>query len=246
MNTLRPTSGEMIHPRSLEELLRANGPRYEAAAKPETPLTYSRLQELGYADIDVVREAIETNVNWPDELSTPPIPEDARLKDYRSVLPDRADELFAQEIVAEKNPLSTRLHGYNNFPALLRARPDRPQSGMSFMDLYHKSPTNAVYGTKPYLWRAYMLEPELMNALREQIIDTDRIGMTDWRESLMRGASHPESYPEDSALLRASRLGYHMLINLMHIDDLGLQNEWVGKSFESAKLIVDPEKELWT
>lgn len=229
-----------------EVLLEHHSARLEVIAAPNTPLTSRRLQDINHPYVDVFAEAEASEIGWPDENSSVTFPSGSKVENYYAVSPEKADELFVTKIIHERSEAPGQFRGYNNFPLILKAEPCRPSPEKSFMDLYRINPSDAVYGTKPYLWRAYILEPDFMLALHEQVTRVEKAGISDWREILLRGASSPESFPSDAALLRASRIAYLFLTNLMRTDDLKRQNIWTGMPTESARLITDPHAELWT
>lgn len=235
--------GETPRSSSLERALAQHEHEITLLAEPGKPLTPDRIALVAPRLLEVIDEAETENVGWPDETSMVPVRPDTHLASYIAASPVEADALFVSEVMAGEE-ITNGPRGYNNFPAILRSLPSRPAPGESMADFMGNNPSAALYGSKPYLWRAYMLNYDFMSALQEAVLHSG--GSAGWGASVVRGSEHPEAFPHDAALLRASRLGYKLLANLMRDDDSQRQYEWLGIDDAAARPITDPEVELWT
>lgn len=237
-----PEQGENPPPASLEHILRRHEDELTLLAQPGHPLKRERLATIAPHLLKVVDEAEANGIGWPDEESIVPIKSGAHLAEYVDVNPEEADRLFMLEVLAGITDQSKQ-RGFNNFPVILAMLPQRPREGESAESL-RKNYSMRPYSTKPYLWRAHMLKPEFMEAVQKATAACN--GPTGWGEAMVQGALEPEEYPYDAALLRASRLGYKLLANLIRSDDKKRQWEWLGLDPSTASEIDDPEAELWT
>ena len=243
----QPEHGERPDPLSLERLLRRDEHELTLLAEPGRPLTRERLRDINELLLEAADEAEHAGIGWPDEASAVSIGDEGVIARLISTEQQQADWRFTAEIMAEESEMvddTIRRVGFNNFPALLRSRPVRPREGESIGDFMANNPSAALYGSKPYLWRAYMLKPDFMEALSTEVVRHG--GPHGWNAALLRAAADPEHYPQDVALLRASRLAYVMIANLMRTDDLERQYDWLSSKSEHVPTITDPEVELWT
>lgn len=246
-NRFLPEHGERPESLSLERLLRRDKHELKLLAEPDCPLTRDRLRDINELFLEVVDEADHAGIGWPDETSAVAIPSEGIVTRLIATEQLQADWRFTAEIIAEESEVidgTVGRVGFNNFPALLRSRPIRPQEGESIGDFMANNPSAALYGSKPYLWRAYMLKPDFMEALNAEVVRHG--GPHGWNAALLRAAADPEHHPQDVALLRASRLAYVMITNLMRADDLERQYDWLGFESEHTPTITDPDVELWT
>src|SRR5690606_12870537 len=109
---------------------------------------------------------------------------------------------------------------YNNFPAILSVKPNRPSEGENLVNFMTRVQL-FQYATKPYLARAHALAPVFMDALQRRMSELPERSL--WEKSLFRAVSEEHADSEDRILLRGSRLAYQLLINLMRSDDLATQ-----------------------
>lgn len=226
---------------NLQRELSQHDTRLTQLSRAGETLTHDRLRHVSPDSLDVAREAVRQGIEWPDHASAV-MP---TKKDIFSpgLSPDDADKGFAEEILHGRRPGAQR-RGYNNFPAIIGSPAYIPSEANPFMKKLSENPSAAIYGSKPYLVRAYLVAPEFMQALQQEV--QTRGGSAGWGDALLRGAENPQAYPYDKALLRASRVAYGLLINLMRRDDCARQAEWLGLNSASASPIHDPHHELWT
>lgn len=209
-------------PLSLAETIATS--HIEELAVPGRPLTKDRLFHVDPGLVKVAEELEGTDIGWPD---------DERV--FHDVLPEDYDDIAFAHRLAEGSK------AYNNFPALLSTPPSLPELDEAFIDFMHRTKL-FQYATKPYLARAYALQPDFMNALQRSMTD---VGSPQaWRERLLDATAGEDADHEDMVLLRASRLAYQLLINLMGKDDLMIQSKILTMS--SQREIQDPVVELWT
>lgn len=216
--------GEYAEPlhRTLAESLM--NPYLSDMAQPGRPLTRDRLVHLNPELRDVADRMNTLGVGWPDDETV-----------FHDVLPEDFDDY------AFGRRLADRGRAYNNFPAILTASPSLPETGESMID-YMNNTKLFQYASKPYLIRAHALQPEFMGSL--QAIMEIRGSTDQWAESLYRAVTDEDPDPEDQILLRASRMSYQLLINLMRKDDLQIQARLLTMSMHRE--ITDPIEELWT
>ena len=246
-NRFLPEHGERPEPLSLERLLRRDEHELKSLAEPGRPLTRDRLRDINELLLEVADDADRVGIGWPDETSVISVANEGVVARLIATEQLQADWRFTAEILAEESEViddTVGRVGFNNFPALLRSRPVRPQEGETIGDFMASNPSEALYGSKPYLWRAHMLKPDFMEALNAEVVRHG--GPHGWNAALLRAAADPEHHPQDVALLRASRLAYVMLANLMRVDDLERQYDWLGFESEHIPTITDPDVELWT
>lgn len=208
-------------PLNLAEAM-AGSPLNELAT-PGRPLTMDRLRQIDPGLVPDAESMKDSVVSWPDDDTV-----------FHDVLPaDYDDYAFAHN-------LSLKSKAHNNFPKLLMTRPSFPEKGEDFMS-FGKRTKMFQYATKPYLARAYALQPDFMKALQTNLAATDSPQV--WREQLM-AAAEEDADPDNKLLLRASRLAYQLLINLMRSDDNQIQSDIISLSLSHE--ITDPVQELWT
>jgi hypothetical protein len=200
-------------------------PHLHDFAQPGRPLTRERLHQID-PKLEAAVDSMESKgVGWPDDETV-----------FHDVLPEDFDDYAFGRRLVESNM------AYNNYPAILSAAPALPNEGENSFDflnrtrLYH-------YATKPYLIRAHELMPDFMGAL-QHTLEQRQFPMEEWRASLQRAVLDDHPDPDDQLLLRASRLAYQLLINLMRKDDLQTQARIMTMSSQSD--ITDPIVELWT
>ena len=244
MPPFNPTPERREHSRAprLEQILRREEARLTVLAQPGHPLTPERLGSRVPGSRAILAEAAETGLEWPDRRTAVPVHIGARSREYFVHDSHKADSHFALEAMQGRNH-GRGQRGFNNFSALLRSQPYKPHGREDFSKAMMADPAAALYGSKPYLLRAYLVAPEFMDSLRTTVKGLH--GYSDWNETIIRGGMEPDEYPADAAVLRASRLAYGLLSNLMRTDDLRLQSEWLGFG-STQQLISDPEIELWT
>ena len=217
-------SEEFAEPRnpSLAESLMS--PHLADMAQPGRPLTRDRLLHLDPDLLRIAESMEEGGIDWPDDETV-----------FHDVLPeDFDDHAFGLRLV-------DRGRAYNNFPAILTAEPAIPDQDEHMVDFMSRTKF-FQYASKPYLIRAHALQPEFMGALQAEMA---RKGSTDeWAQSLYSAVTEEHPDPEDLILLRASRLAYQFLINLMRKDDLQIQGRVLTMSLQHE--IADPVEELWT
>jgi hypothetical protein len=233
-----PERGETPPPSSLEYVLRRHEDELTLLAEPGKPLTRERLSAIAPHLLEVVDTAEAEGIRWPDDETAVHIQSGAHLATYVDVGSEEADQLFMFEVLAGLRDKKKR--GFNNLPVILSMLPRRPSEDENRTDYLRKKDS---YSIKPYLWRAHMLNPEFMEALQEAV--AAKGGTASWSEAMFQGAVEAEDYPHDAALLRASRLGYKLLANLMRSDDRQRQDEWLGHYPVTKAVISDPEQELW-
>lgn len=238
-----PENYEHVGRLSLEAQLRQDEDSLRLLVESTGALTADRVRASVENADELLRAAIAEGIGWPDEDSAVPLPEGAFTEKLKQLSPDEADMLFASTALGGTAAYEGR--GFNNFVIVIGSRPAVPEQGESFNEFFMRLSAGALYGSKPYLWRAHMLQPELMRALQQEI-GLEKGSISRWESALERGASKPEVFPRDAALLRSSRLSYMLLSQLMRQDDLALQMDWLGMSREGASMITDPEVELWT
>jgi hypothetical protein len=194
-------------------------------AQPGRPLTRERLHQID-PKLEVTIDSMERKgIGWPDDDTV-----------FHDVLPeDFDDHAFGRRLV-ESNM------AYNNYPGILSAAPALPDDGENSFDFLNRTRLYQ-YATKPYLIRAHELLPDFMGTL-QRTIEQRQYPMEEWRASLQRAVLDEHPDPDDQLLLRASRLAYQLLINLMRKDDLQTQAHIMTMS--SQRDITDPVVELWT
>lgn len=200
-------------------------PRLNDLAEPGRPLTKERLRTIDPAFLAVAESMEAKGLGWPDDETI-----------FHDVLPeDYDDHAFGRRL------LEGGSRAYNNFPAILSTAPALPAEGEEGIDFMSRTRL-FQYATKPYLIRAHELMPDFMGTL--QRIMQQKYPMAEWTDSLQRAALDEHPDPEDVLLLRASRLAYQLLINLMRKDDLQTQARIMTMSLHHE--ITDPHVELWT
>ena len=226
---------------SLEKIIARDELLLTRLAAPGHPLTPERISGRVPNAKDIVEYADSSGIDWPTHDSTVSRIR-PKMRDY--FVPDAtlADSHFVYEAIRGRRG-TPGARGFNNFSAILRSAPYKPEGREDFQRVMQKNPSEALYGSKPYLLRAYLLAPEFMSSLQKAVSECG--GSSDWHEALMRGGLEADLYPQDAALTRGSRLAYGLLANLMRTDDIQRQSEWLGFS-GNAPLITDPETELWT
>lgn len=227
---------------SLEHILRRHEAVLTAMAQPNHPLTLERMRGRVPMAADIVTEATHTGIDWPTKDSAVPSRLNVKSREYFLADAERSDTHFTYEVVQGQRSRHS-YHGFNNFPAILRSKPYKPQNRHDFQQAMSADPSGALYGSKPYLLRAYMVAPEFMGALQSSVKACG--GSAEWGEAMIRGGLEPDEYPADAALLRSSRLAYGLLSNLMRSDDLQRQSQWLGFG-TTQQAISDPHVELWT
>jgi hypothetical protein len=209
-------------PLSLLETM-ANSP-LEQLATPGRPLTIDRLQHIDPDLAEIAEDMSQTDISWPDDESV-----------FHDVLPeDFDDKAFGSHLVRD------HAH-YNNFPAILAAEPSRPEEGEDMITYMFRTRL-FMYATKPYVARAHALQPEFMGAFRRMM--AEKSSMKEWSNSIYMATTEAYPDPEDQILLRASRLAYQLMINLMRKDDLQIQANILTTSLHNE--ITDPVVELRT
>lgn len=226
---------------SLEQIINRDEHLLSQLATPGHPLTPERMSGRVPNAKGMVEYAVTNGIEWPTRGSTV-TRISPKMRDY--FVPDavQADSHFVYEAIQGRRGRQG-MHGFNNFSAILRSAPYKPEGREDFQRIMHKNPSEALYGSKPYLLRAYLIAPEFMSSLQKAVKECG--GTSEWHEALMRGGLEADLYPQDAALTRGSRLAYGLLANLMRTDDLQRQSEWLGFS-GNAPLVTDPETELWT
>jgi len=226
---------------SLERVLQRHEADLVEFAKPGQPLTLERLRVYLPEAEQLVRSAEEVGIAWPDiETSV----QRTVKRTYFLRDPEKADLNFAQEIyhrvvTGEKN------RGFNNFPALLAQTPFRPdlEQGPAFWQ--GRELNGMGYAIKPYLHRAYVIQPEFMLALQKSVRESEYL-LEGWQNAVYEGAMDPGGDPRKAALARGSRLAYGMLANLMRKDDLQRASQWQGGDGDTVRgTITNPTAELY-
>lgn len=199
-------------------------PHLNEFARPGIPLTGERLHHIDPA-LDAVVGAMERKgIGWPDDDNA-----------FSDTLPeDFNDDMFGHQILEGGS-------AYNNFPAILSTAPAVPIEGESSVDFMARTRL-FQYATKPYLIRAHTLMPDFMGTLQRTI--ERPYPLEEWTAALQRAVFDDHPDPDDRLLLRASRLAYQLLINLMRKDDLQTQARLMTMSLQHD--ITDPRTELWT
>lgn len=205
------------------------------------PLTPERMTGHVPNAKNIVEHAVTNGIDWPTRGSTV-TRISPKMRDY--FVPDAAmaDSHFVYEAIQGRRG-TNGARGFNNFSAILRSAPYKPEGREDLQRAMQRNPSEALYGSKPYLLRAYLLAPEFMSSLQQAVAACG--GSSEWHDALMRGGLESDIYPQDAALTRGSRLAYGLLTNLMRADDLKRQSEWLGFG-TSSQVITDPETELWT
>jgi hypothetical protein len=208
--------------KSLAESL--TSPYLYEMAQPGRPLTRDRLMQLDPQLIEVADRMETEGIGWPDDETV-----------FHDVLPEDFDDFaFGRRLVE-------RGRAYNNFPAILRAEPSTPNENENMVEFMNRTKF-FQYASKPYLVRAHAIQPEFMGALQSLM---DHQGSADdWAASLYDAVTHEYPDPDDRILLRASRIAYQLLINLMRSDDLQTQGRLL--TMTARHEITDPIVELWT
>jgi hypothetical protein len=237
-----PERGSYGRRPSLERALAQNETRLSVLAQPGHPLTADRLRGRIPLAAEIVAEAETTGIDWPTRETAVPLHLEARSREFFVSNATKADAHFALE-ASHGRYAGRGIRGFNNFSAILRSQPYKPAGRQDFQRAMNADPSAALYGSKPYLLRAYLVAPEFMSALQAAVKNTG--GSSEWNDAIVRGGLEPDEYPEDARLLRASRLAYGLLGNLMRTDDLRRQSEWLGFG-STQQLINNFETELWT
>lgn len=227
---------------SLEQIIYRDEPQLTRLATPGHPLTPERMSGRVPNAKNIVEYAVSSGIDWPNRGSTVPSRISPKMRGY--FVPDAAlaDSHFVYEAIRGRRG-AKGARGFNNFSAILRSAPYKPEGREDLQRAMQRNPSDALYGSKPYLLRAYLLAPEFMSSLQQAVAECG--GSSEWHEALMRGGLESDIYPQDAALTRGSRLAYGLLTNLMRTDDLKRQSEWFGFD-RSSPAITDPELELWT
>lgn len=209
---------------SLAETMIAISSHLSDLATPGRPLTPERLLEIDPSLLKVVAQMDDDGFSWPDDATV-----------FHDVLPEDFDDYaFGSKLVMAGR-------AYNNFPAVLSVNPSVPNEDENLISFMTRT-KYFQYASKPYLARAHALEPEFMGALQRRM---DTIGSAEeWQHSLYRAVTEEHPDPEDKILLRASRMAYQLLINLMRKDDLKTQAKRLLSSSQAE--ITDAVQELWT
>ena len=253
----------------LAELLRHES-LLDQLAEAGKPLTLRRLSEIAPDKLALAEKAVAEGVGWPDDGSTLALrPKFAELFDG-SLNASHADEMFGHEVFVQRMLITMndeqkknwldgqimrahhdgieltddqksellRLRGFNNFSLTLCSPPRVPDASADLFD-------NAViHGSKPYLVRAHKLMPEFIDAVQAEVEQAG--GYAALNDALLRGYEFPEENPRDALILRAARLTYGLLVNLMRSDDNARQAEWLGLEHKGRREINDSHTELWT
>lgn len=199
-------------------------PHLSDLAQPGRPLTRERLHQIDPALETTVDSMESKGIGWPDDDTV-----------FHDVLPeDFDDHAFGRRLFDSRS-------AYNNFPAILSAAPALPNEGEAGIDFMSRTRLYQ-YATKPYLIRAHELLPDFMGTLQRTM--EQQYPMEEWTASLQRAVLDEHPDPDDELLLRASRLAYQLLINLMRKDDLQIQAHLMTMSLQRE--ITDPVVELWT
>lgn len=221
--TLDPT-GEYKPDRPLSLVETMVDSHLEDLAMPGRPLTIDRLRHISPAYAEIGEAMSQTIIGWPDDETV-----------FHDVLPeDYDDQAFGKGLVDNRAC-------YNNFPAILAAEPSQPKEGEDMM-AYMLRTKLYMYASKPYLARAHALQPEFMGAFQRTM--AERSSMNAWVSSLYMAVTEEYPDPEDQVLLRASRLAYQLMVNLMRKDDLQIQAKIMTTSMHRE--ITDPVVELRT
>lgn len=221
---LADPDGEYDTPRELSLEAALANPILTTLAQPGRPLTPERLIEIDPSLLVVSSNMDAQGIGWPSSDNV-----------FHDVLPEDFDDTsFGLRIVNEK-------YAYNNFPAILATYPNRPFKGEELLEFMNRT-ANYQYATKPYVARAHALQPDFMGALQSRMADMQ--SLSDWQASVFCAVNEDHPDPDDRILLRASRLAYQLLINLMRKDDLQIQSRLITLSMQQE--ITDPTKELWT
>lgn len=239
-----PSSERQPRVRPLEQLTEKQLSRLELMAAPDRPLTVSRLEEIGHPRAYIAQDLSTSDLAWPDDLSSVPLAFPSRFSRLLTKTGRAADEAFIEPILAAGKGNWDR--AFNNFPAILQCEPYRPTSRDTFMSLMGENVMKAAYASKPYLHRAWALEPELMSALQQEMTLLEGPVTVEWPRIMVEGVVSGRSlYPFQDAFLRSSRLAYGLLINLMRQDDSTRQRSWLPDYPGESGLVDDPERELW-
>ena len=203
-------------------------PRIAQFCAPNEPLTMQRLAEIDASlpNAETIA-AVARDFAWPDN--------DTKV----AVLGD--DEPYYDDPQSFGERLAHDRATYNNFPVILRAKPNQPNDGESLFDFMNRDPLYA-YSSKPYLHRAHAVAPEIMASL--QVIIQDGRAMHEWVNCLYQAVVEAQPDPKDEVLLQASKAAYNLCINAMRTDDLQIQYQKLGLSSDSP--ITDPTTELRT
>ena len=237
-----PERGERYRGPQLEQILSRQEAQLAYLAQPGHPLTSDRLRGRVHLAREIIAEAEETDIAWPTREMAVPSRIGAKNREYFIADAGKADTHFALEAIRGRHA-KQGLRGFNNFSAILRSKPYKPAGRPDFQRAMAADPSQALYGSKPYLLRAYLMAPEFMSALQVAVAQSG--GSSEWNDAIIRGGLEPDEHPQDAVLLRSSRLAYGLLTNLMRTDDLKRQSEWLG--FGQTHLVIDnPETELWT
>lgn len=205
----------------------------ETLATPGAVLTREAIEEGFPLLQEAVDRADELSVGWPSDGDMVRTRQGSNVD---TLTGEGADVNFVTPLMDDRS-------AYNNFPELLRAKPQLPEKGESFNDFITRTGNNP-YTSVPALMRAHLLMPEFMGAL-QQAVET-RGGNVSWKEALIAGTMNPETNTDEVVLLTSSRLAYVLLTNLMTVNDKKIQYYNLGLDGSTAPLVTDPEKELWT
>ncbi|MDQ5932672.1 MAG: hypothetical protein QG649_757 [Patescibacteria group bacterium] len=216
---------ELIEPRDVTLAEALSDHRLNDFATPGRALTRHRLMQIDPELCEIADQMEEQGIGWPDDESAV----------GHDVIPEDFDDYtFGSKLVYGGQ-------AYNNFPAILSVKPNRPSEGENLVNFMTRVQLFQD-ATKPYLARAHALAPVFMDALQRRMSELPERSL--WEKSLFRVVSEEHADSEDRILLRGSRLAYQLLINLMRADDLATQATIVGTT--TGKSITDPVEELWT
>lgn len=228
---------------SLGELLSSHEEELTFFAEAGRQLTFDRLRLVAPEAAEGIEHSLPEDLEWPTDASSVEPGEEVFDVFSNEIEPKKADNLFAEEVRLGL-VRGTNQRGYNNFTAIIGSKPHLPTEAAWFMEAFHENPAAAIYGTKPYLVRAHLLLPEFMGALQQEVSALG--GQAEWNEAILLGDENPYKYPKAARLLRASRLSYGVLVNLMRRDDAVRHAKWLGLDGSSMRDIEDPRIELWT
>lgn len=226
---------------SLEQALERHQQTLAYFAEVGRPLTPERIAGRVPQARRLVAQANELDLAWPDRDTAVPVSPSVRFRSYFVRDSEKADYNFSHEVFQGVTTRKTQ-RGFNNFYALLANEPFRPD-----IDGNQGSRTTSLmalhYAARPYLHRAYVLQPDFMTALQKEV--AARGGMEEWQYAMVNGGYDPEDNPRDAVLLRGSRLAYGLFANLMRTDDTQREHRWFGRP-EGSHVIRDPETELYS
>lgn len=224
--------------RRLEAILKTSSARLEALfALPDRPLTIEVLREINPEYAQAAETVAQTALQWPNEESAVGLPDDSFV---RTLYDDDPEQAFIRPIHLQNDEVGSH---YNNFFILLKTVHSMPSEDSMKQYLETGDIAAFAYGTKPYVARAYALEPEFMKALQEATATVSN--MAKWDETMYEGWLDPDFSPDKATLLRATRIAYVMLARLMRRDDTQIQAALLRLPQPEAKpAINDPAIEL--